>query len=67
MKIMRNLAEITVSLYGYKFIISIIFCTVSIISFTRKKERQKFIDFRQIILWVLCEGDAMINTLKYTK
>ena len=60
MKIMRNLAEITVSLYGYKFIISII-------SFTRKKERQKFIDFRQIILWALCEGDAMINTLKYTK
>ena len=30
-------------------------------------ERQKFIDYGQIILWALCEWNAMINTLKYTK
>ena len=40
--------------------ISIIFCT-------QKTERQKFIDFGQNILWALCEWNAMINTLKYTK
>ena len=40
--------------------ISIIFCT-------QKTERQKFIDFGQNILWALCEWNAMINTLEYTK
>jgi hypothetical protein len=40
--------------------ISIIFCI-------QKTERQKFIDFGQNILWALCEWNAMINTLEYTK
>ena len=32
-----------------------------------KHERQKFIDFGQIILWAICGSNVMINTLKYAR